>query len=607
MGRGGRGGGRGGSRSTSQCDSTPGCPLDSEVSSDESDESSSSSESSSPRRRPPAATSRSGRPIRPVSYPETDQDVFDDHMLRLDMERRAKEAGYEEMAPVAPARVFYPSVEEFANPIAYLNYVAKEGARYGIAKIVPPKGWAPPHMIHYDNNTNVFETKLQKVHRLREGKSYRDGKDHTLHSYRKAAHEFKAAWFARKGIDPVTWTDRDFEKEYWKVVETSYESLEVLESPPVTAALALTPCCRWNMPTTSTSRSSAVGFRRSLATPGAMTRTVRRAYYDHTAWNLNNLPSARGSLLRHIDAQINGVNVPWVYFGMLFASFCWHFEDNSLYSANYMHTGAKKHWYGIPAASCDKFEAVWKSLTPDRFAKKPDLFFHFNCNEAVNFCLPDWIPFGRVCSERYREVGRLSVFSHDRFMSVLAKRGLFPDDADHDDDVGALVQASRMLMDELNRLVDEEIRLRDQLVKSGIVTVVAMTKRNEALTDDEMGYDDRRQCVACKHSLYFSGIACSCSHTKVACLRHADKLCQCDPSKKVFLQWFTLLEMFGSMEALDVRLVALEKRAATQESRRAAKRVKVDQDHHVASCRTTLERNNQPSMAGSFSLSRILG
>ncbi|ETW08892.1 hypothetical protein H310_01385 [Aphanomyces invadans] len=636
MGRGGRGGGRGGSRSTSQCDSTPGCPLDSEVSSDESDESSSSSESSSPRRRPPAATSRSGRPIRPVSYPETDQDVFDDHMLRLDMERRAKEAGYEEMAPVAPARVFYPSVEEFANPIAYLNYVAKEGARYGIAKIVPPKGWAPPHMIHYDNNTNVFETKLQKVHRLREGKSYRDGKDHTLHSYRKAAHEFKAAWFARKGIDPVTWTDRDFEKEYWKVVETSYESLEVEYANDLDISIV-----------GSGFPQVARDARRD--DPHEHVDFSSRAYYDHTAWNLNNLPSARGSLLRHIDAQINGVNVPWVYFGMLFASFCWHFEDNSLYSANYMHTGAKKHWYGIPAASCDKFEAVWKSLTPDRFAKKPDLFFHlvtmvsptvlrqhdvdvysliqepgdivvtfpqgyhcgfsqgFNCNEAVNFCLPDWIPFGRVCSERYREVGRLSVFSHDRFMSVLAKRGLFPDDADHDDDVGALVQASRMLMDELNRLVDEEIRLRDQLVKSGIVTVVAMTKRNEALTDDEMGYDDRRQCVACKHSLFFSGIACSCSHTKVACLRHADKLCQCDPSKKVFLQWFTLLEMFGSMEALDVRLVALEKRAATQESRRAAKRVKVDQDHHVASCRTTLERNNQPSMAGSFSLTVCTG
>ncbi|RHY75549.1 hypothetical protein DYB30_008623 [Aphanomyces astaci] len=155
-------------------------------------------------------------------------DASEERMLRLAMERSAKEVGYEEVAPVAPARVFYPTMEEFANPVAYINHVAKEGARYGIAKIVPPKGWAPPHMINYDNDTHKFETKLQKVHRLQEGKSYKDGKDHTLQSYRKAARAFKAAWFARKDIDPATWTDRDFEKEYWKIVETSYESLEVL-------------------------------------------------------------------------------------------------------------------------------------------------------------------------------------------------------------------------------------------------------------------------------------------------------------------------------------------------------------------------------------------
>ena len=35
------------------------------------------------------------------------------------------------------------------------------------------------------------------------------------------------------------------------------------------------------------------------------------------------------------------VNVPWVYLGMLFSSFCWHIEDNSLFSCNYMHEGPR--------------------------------------------------------------------------------------------------------------------------------------------------------------------------------------------------------------------------------------------------------------------------
>ncbi|KAF0754164.1 hypothetical protein AaE_005439, partial [Aphanomyces astaci] len=505
-GRGGRGGG--------------GSPHDTESSSESSGDCSSSSSEPSPRQRPPVGTSRSGRPLRTVSNPGFSHDASEERMLRLAMERSAKEVGYEEVAPVAPARVFYPTMEEFANPVAYINHVAKEGARYGIAKIVPPKGWAPPHMINYDNDTHMFETKLQKVHRLQEGKSYKDGKDHTLQSYRKAARAFKAAWFARKDIDPATWTDRDFEKEYWKIVETSYESLEVEYANDLDVSVVGSGFPRVARDVRHDARDEHVDF-------------ASRAYYDHTAWNLNNLPSAHGSLLRHIDAQINGVNVPWVYFGMLFASFCWHFEDNYLYSINYMHTGAKKHWYGIPATSCDTFERVWKSLVPHRFDKKPDLFFHlvtmvsptvirqhnidvyslvqepgdivltfpqgyhcgfsqgvfFNCNEAVNFCLPDWLPFGRLCSERYRDFGRLSVFSHDRFMYVLAMRGLFPDDhkLGESTDEGALVHASRMLLDEMNRIVDEEIRLRDQLVQSGIVMVVAMAKRDDALTDDEMG------------------------------------------------------------------------------------------------------------------------
>lgn len=61
-------------------------------------------------------------------------------------------------------------------------------------------------------------------------------------------------------------------------------------------------------------------------------------------WNLHNLPFAPGSILRHVPQIINGINVPWLYIGMLFASFAWHVEDNYLCSISYLHYGSPKIW-----------------------------------------------------------------------------------------------------------------------------------------------------------------------------------------------------------------------------------------------------------------------
>lgn len=185
-------------------------------------------------------------------------------------------------------------------------------------------------------------------------------------------------------------------------------------------------------------------------------------WYTKTGWNLNNLPNVEGSLLRHICTPINGVNVPWLYVGMLFSTFCWHTEDNYLNSINFNHYGDAKIWYGIPGSSATEFEKVAKEHFPLSFKESPDLLhamntqispgllqsnnipiykiiheagtfvltwpkaYHggfssgFNIGEAVNFAIGDWLLKGSEADENYRALCRKSVFSHTRLLFVLA-------------------------------------------------------------------------------------------------------------------------------------------------------------------------------------------
>lgn len=59
--------------------------------------------------------------------------------------------------------------------------------------------------------------------------------------------------------------------------------------------------------------------------------------YARSGWNLNVMPVLEQSVLCHINADISGMKVPWLYVGMVFSAFCWHIEDHWSYSINYLH------------------------------------------------------------------------------------------------------------------------------------------------------------------------------------------------------------------------------------------------------------------------------
>ena len=122
-------------------------------------------------------------------------------------------------------------------------------------------------------------------------------------------------------------------------------------------------------------------------------------WYEKCGWNLNNLPNIQGSLLRHITTPINGVNVPWLYVGMLFSSFCWHTEDNYLNSINYNHHGSAKIWYGVPGAHAAQFEKVARANFPLSFKESPDLLHQMNTQISPGLLHSHGVPVYKIVQE----------------------------------------------------------------------------------------------------------------------------------------------------------------------------------------------------------------
>lgn len=100
-----------------------------------------------------------------------------------------------------------------------------------------------------------------------------------------------------------------------------------------------------------------------------------------------NLNDQERSLLAFCKGKdISGINVPWFYMGMLYSSFCWHYEDLMMYSINYMHEGAGKIWYSISPEHRDKFEKVANKKFKD--LRKEDPNFLLNINSMIS---PDYL------------------------------------------------------------------------------------------------------------------------------------------------------------------------------------------------------------------------
>ncbi|KAF9236221.1 PLU-1-like protein-domain-containing protein [Melanogaster broomeanus] len=388
-----------------------------------------------------------------------------------------------------------------------------------------------------------------------------EGEEHSLSSFQARDLEFRRRWWASHppvhksppDLDDPTVnyvgntlvTEHDVENEFWRLVQSPNETVEI----------------EYGADVHSTTHGSAM--------PTMESHPLDAGSKD--PWNLNNVPILADSLLRYIKSDISGMTVPWTYVGMVFSTFCWHNEDHYTYSVNFQHWGETKTWYGIPAEDAEKFEAAIKSEAPDLFEAQPDLLFQLvtlmnpkrltdagvrvyacnqragefvitfpkayhagfnhglNFNEAVNFALPDWLPYGRDCVQRYREHRKLPVFSHDELLVTITQQS-------------QSIKTALWLASSLKEMTERELGSRQ------VARTMGMVERLEA----EDRPEDQYQCTYCKVFCYLSQVTCHCK-SEVVCIEHAKHLCDHPINQRVLTLRFTDADLQESLAKVTER------------------------------------------------------
>uniref|UniRef100_A0A2K6F4N5 [histone H3]-trimethyl-L-lysine(4) demethylase n=1 Tax=Propithecus coquereli TaxID=379532 RepID=A0A2K6F4N5_PROCO len=258
--------------------------------------------------------------------------------------------------------------------------------------------------------------------------------------------------------------------------------------------------------------------------------------YALSGWNLNNMPVLEQSVLAHINVDISGMKVPWLYVGMCFSSFCWHIEDHWSYSINYLHWGEPKTWYGVPSHAAEQLEEVMRELAPELFESQPDLLHQLvtimNPNVLMEHGVP--LPIGRQCVNHYRRLRRHCVFSHEE---LIFKMAADPECLD--------VGLAAMVCKELTLMTEEETRLRESVVQMGV-----LMSEEEVF---ELVPDDERQCSACRTTCFLSALTCSCNPERLVCLYHPTDLCPCPMQKKCLRYRYPLEDLPSLLYGVKVR------------------------------------------------------
>ncbi|KAM6109280.1 lysine-specific demethylase 4C isoform 4-T5 [Phoenicopterus ruber ruber] len=293
--------------------------------------------------------------------------------------------------PSCKIMTFRPSMDEFREFNKYLAYMESQGAhRAGVAKVIPPKEWKPRK--HYDDIEDlVIPAPIQQMVTGQSGLFTQ----YNIQKKPMTVKEFKQLANSDKYCTPRYVDYEDLERKYWK---------NLTFVAPIYGA------------------------------------DINGSIYDEgiEEWNIAHLNTILDVVGEDCGISIEGVNTPYLYFGMWKTTFAWHTEDMDLYSINYLHFGEPKSWYAIPpehgkrlerlaqgffpssSQGCDAFLRHKMTLISPSILKKYGIPFDkvtqeagefmitfpygyhagfnhgFNCAESTNFATIRWIDYGKA-------------------------------------------------------------------------------------------------------------------------------------------------------------------------------------------------------------------
>ncbi|XP_075946205.1 lysine-specific demethylase 4C isoform X8 [Anarhichas minor] len=270
-------------------------------------------------------------------------------------------AGAEVYTPANPTckiMTFRPTMEEFKDFNQYLVYMESQGAhRAGLAKVIPPKGWKP-RRTYDDIDDLMIDAPIQQMMAGQSGLFTQ----YNIQKKPLSVQEFRRLANSDMYCTPRYLNYEDLERKYWK--NLTFVS-------PIYGA------------------------------------DVSGSLYDEDVeeWNIGHLNSILDVIEEDCGVSIQGVNTPYLYFGMWKTTFSWHTEDMDLYSINYLHFGEPKSWYAIPPEHGKRLERL-----------ATDYSGSWRVHDHLPLWLPcwlqSWLQLCRVHQLRHCALDRLWQSSH---------------------------------------------------------------------------------------------------------------------------------------------------------------------------------------------------